>query len=31
MNGRQHGLGNYTNEKGEMRSGEWVDGRRVPL
>ena len=28
MNGKQHGTGTYTNDRGEMRTGEWVEGKR---
>ena len=28
-NGKQHGRGSYTTAKGEVREGEWEEGRRL--
>ena len=29
MNGKQHGRGTYTNQKGETGECEWIEGKKV--
>jgi hypothetical protein len=29
VDGKQHGIGLYTTDKGEVKKGEWKEGKRV--